>query len=393
MNKPNQLHGLENLRILDFSWVLAGPFATRILADFGAEIIKVQPVFSKMDSDFDHYYYNMWNRNKLGITLNLSNSKGLSIAKKLVAISDVVVENFSPRVMSNWGMDYDSLRQLKPDIIMLSLSTMGHYGPWRNYVGFGPTVHAFSGLTSLIGYPGESPIGLGTSYADHAAGLFSCLALIGALEYRRKTGKGQFIDISQVEVMCGLMGSIILEHQLKEDHVEISDHATVTVSGVYRCRGNDRWCVISITSDKEWRRLVHVMAETSVTNREQFMNVNARWENNGELNSLIETWTIQHTAEEIMTILQCEGIAAGVVQNAQDIAMDPQLESRDFFVRLNHPTLDETISDGNPIYLSQTPHQYIRSSPVVGQHNEFVYRQLLGMSDADLQELKRNKVI
>src|SRR4030042_46596 len=189
---------LQGIRILDFSWVLAGPYATRILADFGAEVIKVQPLLPREEDKFSRGYYNTWNRNKLGITLNLNKAGGIALAKRLVSISDAVVENFTPRVMANWGLDYTNLKEIKPDIIMLSLSTMGSTGPRRDYTGFGPTIQAFSGMTYLTSFPGKPPLGLGTSYADHIAGLFACLALLGALEYRRQTGAGQYIDLSQV---------------------------------------------------------------------------------------------------------------------------------------------------------------------------------------------------
>ena len=224
---------LKNLRILDFTWVLAGPYATRILADFGAEVIKVQPLLPQEEDEFARGYYNTWNRNKRGITLNLNSPDGIALAKKLVGLSDAVVENFTPRVMANWGLDYANLKKLKADIIMLSLSTMGGTGPRKDYTGFGPTVQAFSGLTHLTAYPDGPPLGPGTAYADHVAALFACLALLGALEYRRRTGEGQHIDISQVEAMASLLGDAFIPPK---------ESAT---SGVYRCRGDDRWCALS----------------------------------------------------------------------------------------------------------------------------------------------------
>jgi crotonobetainyl-CoA:carnitine CoA-transferase CaiB-like acyl-CoA transferase len=203
---------LKDIRILDFSWVLAGPYATRLLADFGAEVIKVQPLAPEAADRFSRGYYSTWNRNKLGITLNLSKTEGIEIAKALVKLSDAVVENFSPRVMENWGLGYPQLEQLKPDIIMLSLSAMGHSGPWKDYTGFGPTVQAFSGITNLTSYPGEPPGGIGYSYADHVSGLYGSLALLGALEYRRQTGKGQYIDLSQTEAMTSLLADPVLDY-------------------------------------------------------------------------------------------------------------------------------------------------------------------------------------
>jgi benzylsuccinate CoA-transferase BbsF subunit len=187
MDRQSVLHGI---RILDFTRVLAGPYATRILADFGAEVIKVQPLLRREEDAFSRGYYNTWNRNKLGVTLDLGKPEGVAVARRLAGVSDAVVENFTPRVMANWGLDYDSLRRVKLDIIMVSMSAMGSTGPRRDYTGFGPTVQAFSGMTALASYPGGPPLGLGTSYADHVAGLTAVLALLSALEYRRGTGEG-----------------------------------------------------------------------------------------------------------------------------------------------------------------------------------------------------------
>ena len=251
MTKP----ALKGIRILDFTWVLAGPYATRILADFGAEVIKVQPLMPQEDDDFARGYYNTWNRNKLGITLNLNKPEGVALAKKLVGISDAVVENFTPRVMANWGLDYDNLKKIKPEVIMLSLSTMGSSGPWRDYTGFGPTIQAFSGITYLTSYPGKPPLGLGTAYADHVAGLLACLALLGALEYRQRTGEGQYIDVSQVEAMASLLGDAILGYTINGKEAEaVGNNSTKAAPhGVYQCKGDDRWCALAVFSDDQWQ--------------------------------------------------------------------------------------------------------------------------------------------
>jgi benzylsuccinate CoA-transferase BbsF subunit len=232
---------LHNVRILDFTWVLAGPYATRLLADFGAEVIKVQSPDSKEGEDaFTRGYYNTWNRNKLGITLNLNEPEGIALAKKLVIISDVVVENFTPRVMANWGLDYPNLKKVKPDIILVSMSVMGQKSPHRNYVGYGPTVQAFSGLTALTSFPDGPPLGPGFSYADHVAGLYASLRLLGALEQRRRTGDGQHIDISEVAVMQRLLAA--------------GASPPAALHNAYPCQ-NRRWCAVAVSTEAEWRGL------------------------------------------------------------------------------------------------------------------------------------------
>jgi benzylsuccinate CoA-transferase BbsF subunit len=381
---------LEKIRILDFSWVLAGPYATRILADFGAEVIKVQPLLPEAEDKFSRGYYNTWNRNKLGITLNLNKPEGIALAKGLVAISDAVVENFTPRVMANWGLDYNSLKKIKPDIIMLSLSTMGNTGPWRDYTGFGHTIQAFSGITYLTSFPGKPPLGLGTAYADHVAGLVGCLALLGALEYRQKTGEGQYIDLSQTEAMASLMGGAILDYQLRGREVEAVGNSSTEAAphGVYRCKGDDRWCAIAVFTDGEWEGFKRALGNPPWAGDKKFITFAGRLKNKARLDRLIEEWTKGRTAEEVMALLQGQGVAAGVVADASDLAKDPQLKERGFFVELG-----KTISDGVPVRLSDTPARYRRAAPGRGQDNDYVYKKLLGMSEDELAGLRQNGIV
>ncbi|MFC1992351.1 CaiB/BaiF CoA transferase family protein [Chloroflexota bacterium] len=386
---------LNGIRIFDFTWVLAGPYATRIMADFGAEVIKVQPMLPEAEDAFSHGYYNAWNRNKLGVTLNLNKPEGVVIARKLVSISDAVVENFTPRVMANWGLDYTNLKKLKPDLIMLSMSTMGQTGPWRDYAGFGPTVHAFSGMTSLTGYPGEPPVGLGFSYADHVAGMFACLALLSALEYHRRTGEGQYIDVSQVEAMSSLLGDAILDYTGDGKQTEPMGNSSTRAAphGVYRCHGEDRWCTIAVYSNEDWQGFKQALGNPPWAKEVRFATIASRLENSKELDGLVEEWTKEHNAEEIMTLLQEHGVAAGVVQDASDLANDPQLKSRGFFVKLEHPETGKAISDATPIKLPDMPARYTRAAPTQGQDNEHVYRELLGLSDNEIARLTEQGII
>ncbi|MBC8429390.1 MAG: CoA transferase, partial [Dehalococcoidia bacterium] len=340
-------------------------------------------------------YYNTWNRNKLGITLNLSKPQGAALAKRLVGISDAVVENFTPRVMTNWGLDYDSLKKVKPDLIMLSMSAMGNTGPWRHYSGFGPTIQAFSGITYLTSFPGKPPLGLGTSYADHIAGLIACLALLGALEYRQRTGEGQYIDVSQVEAMSSLLGDAILDYVANARQAEPVGNSSTEAAphGVYRCRGGDRWCAIAVFTDDEWRGFKRALGNPPWVEAQRFATLSGRLENIEELDRLVEGWTSEHTAEEVMALLQEQGVAAGVVQDASDLANDPQLKERGFFIELGHPELGKTISDAAPIRLSDTPARYIRAAPILGEDNDYVYGELLGMNGDEVAELSEQGIV
>ncbi|MGD9115920.1 MAG: CoA transferase [Dehalococcoidia bacterium] len=373
---------LKDIRILDFSWVLAGPYATRILADFGAEVLKVQPLIPPEEDDaFARGFEATWNRNKRGITLNMRKPEGIALAKKLVSLSDAVVENFTPRVMANWGLDYANLKKIKPDIILLSLSAMGHSGPRRDYSGFGPTVQAFSGLTYLTAYPGGAPLGAGTAHADHVAALFACLALLGAFDSRRRTGQGRHIDISQVEAMVSLLSDAFIPP------------VETVFRGVYRCKGADRWCAITIASDEDWQSFKKALGDPPWALDSSFDSAANRLQDKEALDALIGEWTQKHTAEEVMSLLQRHGIAAGVVRDARDLARDPQLEARGFFVELEHPELGKTIADASPIKLSATPPVYNRAAPLLGQDNDYVYGELLGLSQTEINKLKEDGVI
>ena len=398
LSKVSIQNGLEGLRILDFSWVLAGPYGTRILADFGAEVIKVQSrkIATGAESNTTGYF-NTWNRNKLGVTLNMNHSEARDIALKLVKVSDVVVENFSPRVMSNWGLSYDKLAEVKPDIIMLSMSGMGQTGPWRDFVAFGPTIQAFSGITYLTSFPQAAPLGLGYSFADIAAGLFATFAILTALENRSRTGQGQYIDISEYECICSLLGPAILDYVLNHNAVMPQGNSPSYIPaapyGCYRCAGDDRWCVIAVFTEEEWQCLCHVLGNPAWSKDEKFSTFPGRKRYIKELNELLEQWTVNHTPEEVVNLLQQAGIPAGMVKDVEDLANDAQLLARNFFIQTEHPILGKTTSDNTPIRLSRTPARFRRAAPLLGQDNYHIYRELLGMSEQDLSQYIKEGVI
>ena len=382
---------LGRLRILDFTWLLAGPYATRILADFGAEVIKVQSRKTTTGAESNTTgYFNTWNRNKLGITLDMGRPEARDIALRLVKVSDVVMENFTPRVMSNWGLSYKDLKKVKPDIIMLSMSGMGQTGPWRDFVAFGSTIQAFSSMTYLTSFPQNPPSGLGYSYADPVAGLFAVFAVLAALEYRDKTGQGQYIDISEYETMCSLLGSAILDYTVNGNVATPQGnnpgHTQAAPYGCYKCVGDDRWCVIAVFTEEEWHALCHVLGNPAWSKEERFSTSSGRKKYAEELNRFLEQWTTKYTPEEVMNLLQQAGVPAGAVENASDLANDPQLIARNLFVQIEHPVLGKTISDNTPIKLSRTPTSFRRAAPLLGQDNYYVYREILGMSEQELSQ-------
>jgi crotonobetainyl-CoA:carnitine CoA-transferase CaiB-like acyl-CoA transferase len=382
---------LHNIRILDFTWVLAGPYATRLLADFGAEVIKVQPLLSsEADDTLAQGYYATWNRNKLGVTLNLNKPEGIAIVKRLVGVCDAVIENFTPRVMANWGLDYKSLKKLKPDIIMVSMSAMGQKGKGRNYTGFAPTVHALSGMMHLTSFPGKPPSGPGFAYADHIAGLYASIALLGALEQRRQTGKGQHIDISEVKVMKSLMGG---GTQKKDTPMEPAGNWSPLTAphNVYQCKGENRWCAVTVDTEAEWCALKKVMGSPAWADENKFSTQAGRKDNETELDKRITAWTRKYTAGELENVLQEQGIASGTVQDAFDIFIDPQLKSRGFFMKA--PDGEFGLTDANPIRMNGTGARYKNAAPAPGQDNDYVYGKLLFMTRKEIETLRKKGVI
>jgi benzylsuccinate CoA-transferase BbsF subunit len=372
-------NALGGLIILDFSWVLAGPYATRLLADAGAEVLKIQPRLPEADDIFSRGYYQAWNRGKKGITLDPGKPQGRDIVLRLVGISDVVVENFSPHVMVNWGLDYQSLQAVRPGVIYLRLSAAGHTGPRSEYSAFAPAVHAFAGLTSLISYPGKAPLGPGFSLSDHVAGLYAVLALLGALEYRQKTGFGQYIDLSQIENMVSFLSGSILDIAANKSAVSVN----LKLEGVYRCQGQDRWLAISCQGEKDWANFKKALGQTSAQ-QPKFSSLSGALEHRASLDRAIQVWSAERTAEEAMCELQELGIAAGVVCSSRDLSEDPQLKCRGFFLEN---------CQFSPGHLKPYGYPASLSAPVRGHDNDYVFRGLLGMSDAEIVRLQADGII
>ena len=389
---------LTGLRVLDFTWMLAGPYATRIFADFGADVIKVQSKKTATGAESNLTgYFNTWNRGKRSITLDLSHPEAREIVLKLTTRSDVVIENFSPRVMPNWGLNYEKLKEVNPNLIMLSMSAMGQGGPWKDYVAFAPTLHALSGLTHLTSFEKDSPIGLGYAYADIVAGLYAAFAVLAALEHRDRTGQGQYIDLSEYEAICTLMGPSLLDASINDKEIRpegnCADHIAAAPYGGYKCSGEDRWCVIAVFNEEEWKSLCRVLGHPGWMKEEKFTTVAKRKENRKELDELLTKWTMQHTAEEVVHLLQEAGISSGVVQNAEDLAKDPQLMARNFFVQLKHPVLGKTVADRSPIRFEDDSTVDWKPAPQLGEDNRYVFLELLGLTESELSSYAEKGII
>jgi crotonobetainyl-CoA:carnitine CoA-transferase CaiB-like acyl-CoA transferase len=373
---------LHGIRVLDFTWMLAGPYATRILADSGAEVIKIQSTkTAKGGEDNLTGYFATWNRNKRSITLDLDYPEAREIVLKLARMSDVVVESFSPRIMANWGLAYDDLRPLKPDLVMASISAMGRTGPWRDYVGFGPTFHALSGLTHLMSTGLRTPICLGHAYGDTLLGLYAALAIIAALHERDSTGEGRHVDLSGYEAVCSVLAPTLLQAAAKDSPKE-RDDGFEPFEGYYRCRGNDRWIVVTADNEEEWQGICRVVG-TSMATRE----------GKEKLHDFIGQWAIDRTAKEAVRLLQKASVPAGMVQDAADLAKDRQLARRRYFVHLQHPVLGSIVSDRTPLFFGRPEPDKWRAAPLLGEDNRYVLGRIVGLSEEELISYSKRGIV
>jgi benzylsuccinate CoA-transferase BbsF subunit len=389
---------LTGLRVLDFTWIVAGPTATRILADLGAEVIKIERRDSLDFGDRRGGFTGTLNRGKLGTVVNVSDARGLELVRRLVAHVDVVIDNFSARVMRNWGLDYEHLRAIRNDIIAISMSGFGQTGPHKDYVSYGPTLQALSGLTHLMRHPGGEPAGFGFSYSDLVGGYSAALAVLAALVHRKRTGRGQMIDLSQFEATCAVFGPTLLDIAVNGRPAEPagngSQEAAAAPHGVYRCSGDDRWCVIAVFTDDEWLRLVDVLGAPDWAGEPRFASLGDRLRNREALDRLVEAWTARRSPEDVAERLQRAGVRAGVVANAEDLCVrDPHLAARGYWVRVNTPEGGEVTVDGVPYRLGATPACVSGPGPLLGEHTDEVLERLLGLDDAEIATLRAARVI
>ncbi|HZZ08382.1 MAG TPA: CoA transferase [Candidatus Binataceae bacterium] len=389
---------LEGVRILDFTWVVAGPVATRILADQGAEVIKIERGDENAMSVLGPRRIGLQgelHRNKRSAAINMNHPRGVELARRLAAISDLVMDNFSARVMRGWGMDYQSLVKIKPDIVCISMSGLGHTGPRCNYVSYGPTLHALAGFTRLMTDARGEPAGYGYSYADMAGGYSGALAALIALWHRKRTGRGQFVDLSQFEALVSLVGPALLDISVNGRTQEAagwhSQEAPAAPHGAYRCRprgdDGDRWIVIAVRTQAEWERFAGAIGHPVWAADPRFRTLYLRMRNREELDTHVARWAANQEAEAAMALLQRAGVAAGVALNGADLCGDPHLAERGFFAPVKLPDGASTRLTGVPMRLSATPGSIRMVASEVGDDNDYILGELLGLGRAKRAEL------
>ena len=398
---------LSGIRVADFTWAWAGPYATMLLALMGAEVIKIESMkrtdlarrsafttgqkFIGLDQSS---VFNDLNMNKLSVTLNLSHPRAAELALRIVSISDVAAQNMRPGVMDRLGLGYEELKKVKPDIIMLSSSACGTTGPQRNYIGYAPTFAAMGGVTEITGFPEGAPVPL-TGAIDIRSATTSAFALLAALNYRQRTGKGVHIDLSSTESICVLAGDSLMDYTMNHRSPSRSGNRDAIMSphNCYRCKGEDMWVSIAVADDGEWADLCRAVGNPEWTQDERFATAYRRWQNQNELDPLIEKWTMNYTSYEVMEILQKAGVAAVPAFNGEQLFNDPHSREREWYMEIEHPVIGRRIVINPPWKLSETPATIETPSPLLGQHNDYVFGELLGMPKADISRLIEEKAI
>ena len=392
---------LKDVKICDFMWVMAGPASTRILADLGATVVRIesptrvdtartlQPFLgNQLGPDSSGLFANC-NAGKFGISLDLGNPAARAVVHDLVRWADVVTESFSPKAMRAWGFDYESLRKVNPGLIMLSSCLMGQTGPLAKIAGFGNMAAAISGFTNLTGWSDRPPSGVFGAYTDYIAPRFTAMAILAALDHRRRTGQGQYIDQSQAECAIHFLGPAILDYTVNgrvDGRVGNSD-AAFAPHGVYPAAGDDDWVAIVCRDDDDWRRLCGAMKNEELARDARYASVAGRLEHREAIDSSIADWSRTLNRGAIESRLQSHGVPAHQVQNSADAYADPQFTHRGHFVALDHPSLGKFTVEGPRAKLSRTPAAVRRAAPSLGQDNQHVLERILGYDEARISEL------
>jgi benzylsuccinate CoA-transferase BbsF subunit len=400
---------LHGIRVADFTWIGAGSFTTKLLADHGADVIKIESR-GRMDSlrrsrpykdgvpgiNRSGYFADR-NSSKRSITLNLKTEAGKDLARRLIATSDIVANNFTPGTMEKFGLGYHDVRQIKTDIIYIAMSMQGADGPEHKYLGYGLTMGALTGLQFLSGLPDHEPAGTGTNFSDHIPNpCHAAFAILAALRHRRRTGEGQYIDVAQTEPTIALLGPTMIDYSANNRIQERSgnERAPRAPHGVFQCHGTDRWIAISAWQDESWAALCAVLGDPPFARAPELSNAEGRWAKRREIEAGIASIVGYWEAEALMSALQRAGVAAGVVRTAADIVdEDPQLQHRRHWVKLQHPEMGASVYNAPPFRISGMHATPVAPAPLLSQHTDEVLTEILGLEPAEVEDLRREDVL
>ena len=398
---------LAGVRVADFTWVWAGPHCTLQLAHLGAEVIRVEtgtrPCVTRMLPPFADFqmgpnrsgYFNQYNQGKKSLALDLKKPAALEVAKRLCAASDVVVENFAAGVMDRLGLGYEVLRRLRPDIVMIALSGYGATGPDRDKVSYGPAQVPLSGMSSLTGYRGFPPMHVGISYGDPTGGLHGAVAILAALMHRARTGEGQYVDLSQWETSIAVLGEGILAQTMTgaEPPRDGNRDPQMAPHGVFPAAGEDRWVAIAVEDDAGWERLAACMERPDLAGDARFATLAARQRHEDVLEAIVGAWTSGRTPEEVTAVLQAAGIAAFPAARNRDLAEDPHLQARGYFVALDHPEVGRRLHAGVPWRMTTNDSHVRSAAPCLGADTDQILRDVCGYDDDAIARLRADDVL
>lgn len=396
----NTAQVFEGVKVLEFTTALVGPNTGRFFSDYGATVVHVESVVHpdvvRLSPPYKEgvprinasAYWSQFNSGKYSVSLDLKTAEGKGLAKRLVSWSDALIENFAPGVMERLGLGYDNLVEINPALVMISISNLGRTGPYARQPGLGQSLQALSGLAHLTGWPERSPDNPFGAIPDHLTAHLATAVLIAALDYKQRTGKGQFIDLSQFEVSCSMLAPLLLDFFINgREAMRAGNHdADAAPHGVYPCLGHDRWCAIAVFTEEEWVHFCGAIDRSNLISADRFNSLHARKMNEDELDLIIAQWTKERTAEEAMHKLQSAGVAAGIVNTPAGLFTDPQMKHRRHFNMVDHPEIGPHSIHGQPSQLSSTP-AVIKAAPVLGEHNELVLKDILGLSDEEYLNL------
>jgi crotonobetainyl-CoA:carnitine CoA-transferase CaiB-like acyl-CoA transferase len=406
----NSQRPLSGIRVLDLTQVYAGPTCTRILSLLGAEVIKLEGLkrtdvtrlLVTVDNDSHDDFWNRMgyfltrNAGKKSVTLDFNEPDGVELFKRLIPHFDVVAESFTPRVMAQHGIDYDSLREIKPDLIMIGLSGYGQTGPWRDYAAYGMGLEPASGMSSITGYRDADPIRTGISFTDPYSGVAGAAAVLAALRHRRLTGMGQYIDLSEQEAAVPVVGHALMDYAInKRLNPRLGNRSPwYAPQGCYPCSGEDNWLVLTVRNDAEWRAFCDATGHREWAEDGRFADVLGRFERHDQLDEFISSWTRGQDHIEAMNLLQDAGVIAAAVLNPKQVLFDKHLRERDYFETIDQPDVGprpvaRQLGARFSAFDTSTP----GPAPKLGQHNKEVLQGLLGLSDAELADLQQRNVI
>ena len=412
---------LEGIRVADFSWFGAGPIGAQTLASYGAEVVRVesetkldslrvvQPFALEEDGSYKtgynvSGYFNNFNAGKLSIQLNMNTERGQEIGMWIIEKSDIFMTNFTPRVIDKWNLRYEQLKEVNPRIIAAYAPMQGMSGPHRDFLGFGAVLTPVTGISYLSGFPHRPPIGVGTNYPDYVINPgHTVTGILAALRYRNKTGKGQMVELPQLESVVNVLGSAVVDY-LANGNIQMrggNRHPAAAPHGAYRCADDpesvespDRWIAIACRTDDQWYALCHALGYPDSASDVRFLTLADRKANEDELDEVVASMVAGRPVADVMDVLQAHDVPAGIVQNAQDmLERDPHMKARQYYQYLDHPETGRAAYDGVAARLSETPGFHRAPAPLLGEHTMEVCERVIGLSQDEIADLLAEGVL